>query len=88
VLREVGLKGINPLHMAAIERLQPYKGCGWTKMLRDLSNPDKHRQFVNMQFVADIIIYTIIDPEFGEIDRPIYSAPHPLRADPGSWDSR
>jgi hypothetical protein len=25
--------------------LQPLDGCDWTKRLRDLSNPDKHRYF-------------------------------------------
>jgi hypothetical protein len=23
--------------------LQPYRGCIWTKILREISNPDKHR---------------------------------------------
>jgi hypothetical protein len=38
------LKGLSGAHIAAIERLQPYNGCNWTKLLRDLSNPDKHRE--------------------------------------------
>ena len=38
------LKGVNDKHVAAIERLQPCSGCNWTRILRDLSNPDKHRQ--------------------------------------------
>lgn len=37
------LNGLNAAHVAAIERLQPYKGCDWTGFLRSLSNPDKHR---------------------------------------------
>ncbi len=37
------LRGLCTKHQAAIERLQPYKGCNWTKRLRALSNPDKHR---------------------------------------------
>ncbi len=41
--RETYLKGVCDEHVAHIERLQPYEGCEWTKMLRDLSNPDKHR---------------------------------------------
>lgn len=40
------LKGVNASHVAAIERLQPYMGCDWTRQLRDFSNEDKHRQFV------------------------------------------
>lgn len=37
------LKGLTPDHVDAIERLQPYNGVHWTKALRDISNPDKHR---------------------------------------------
>lgn len=37
------LKGLNTAHIAAIEKLQPYNGVNWTRLLRDLSNPDKHR---------------------------------------------
>jgi hypothetical protein len=38
------LVGLNPAHRAAIESLQPYRGCDWTPILRDISNPDKHRR--------------------------------------------
>lgn len=41
-----GLGGINARHVAMIEQLQPYQGCQWTAALRDISNPDKHREFV------------------------------------------
>lgn len=41
--RQTRLRGLSIKHQAAIELLQPYKGCNWTKTLRDLSNPDKHR---------------------------------------------
>jgi hypothetical protein len=37
------LRGLTGEHIAAFERLQPYNGCTWTGLLRDLSNPDKHR---------------------------------------------
>jgi hypothetical protein len=37
------LKGLRPDHIDRIENLQPYKGVDWTKNLRDISNPDKHR---------------------------------------------
>jgi len=37
------LDGLIPEHIAMFERLQPYKGCHWTKLIRDLSNPDKHK---------------------------------------------
>lgn len=37
------LVGLSAAHVAAIEKLQPYKGCNWTKALRTISNPDKHR---------------------------------------------
>jgi len=37
------LRGLTPEHIAMFERLQPYQGCNWTKLLQDLSNPDKHK---------------------------------------------
>jgi hypothetical protein len=38
------LTGVNPVHVEAIEALQPYAGNRWLKILREISNPDKHRQ--------------------------------------------
>ncbi len=37
------LEGLTGEHRTMFERLQPYNGCNWTKLIRDLSNPDKHR---------------------------------------------
>jgi hypothetical protein len=42
------LKRLSPAHIDAIEALQPYKGVQWTKTLRDISNPDKHRKLTNL----------------------------------------
>jgi len=44
--RDTFLNGVSDEHVAIFERLQPYKGCDWTKLIRELSNPDKHRQLV------------------------------------------
>ena len=72
------LKGINPSHIAAIERLQPYMGCNWTKALRDLSNRDKHREFANIGGHSEAYIYTRPDDRnFHSIRAPIRSTPHP-----------
>ena len=38
------LKNMKQAHIDLIENLQPYKGCFWTRRIRDLSNPDKHRK--------------------------------------------
>lgn len=38
------LKGLSVEHIALIEALQPYKGNYKTAMIRDISNPDKHRK--------------------------------------------
>jgi len=40
------LKGLSSGHVDMIEKLQPYKGVNWTKTLRDISNPDKHRELI------------------------------------------
>jgi len=37
------LNGLSVEHQAAIKRLQPCAGCDWVKVLRELSDPDKHR---------------------------------------------
>jgi hypothetical protein len=44
--RATYLEGVSDEHVAMIERLQPYNGCEWTKLLRELSNRDKHVRFV------------------------------------------
>lgn len=41
--RKTYLRGVNESHIAAIEALQPYNGADWTRVLRQLSNFDKHR---------------------------------------------
>jgi len=40
------LFGLSNAHIQGIEALQPYCGCEWTKTLRDISNPDKHRHLI------------------------------------------
>jgi hypothetical protein len=32
----------------AIKRYQPFAGCQWTGLLRDLNNPDKHRTLTSV----------------------------------------
>ncbi len=51
------LKGLNGEHIAAIELLQPYNGCDWTKLIRDLSDPDKHRQLTISKTSTQYIIH-------------------------------
>ena len=41
--RKQYLKGLTADHIDMVEALQPYKGVDWTKTLRSISNPDKHR---------------------------------------------
>jgi hypothetical protein len=43
------LKGLSQAHIGQIEALQPYNRCDWTRTLRDISNPDKHRTLVSLQ---------------------------------------
>jgi hypothetical protein len=72
------LKGLNAAHVAAIERLQPYMGCQWTKALRDISNRDKHREFVGIGGQSEAFVYTRLkDANFDSIDTPIRRTPHP-----------
>ena len=38
------LRGISVSHKAILRQFQPFEGCNWTRELRELSNPDKHRR--------------------------------------------
>lgn len=40
------LRGLSHCHVLDIQRLQPYSGCAWTETLREISNPDKHRNLI------------------------------------------
>jgi hypothetical protein len=40
------LKGVHPDAVLLIRSLQPFRGCRWTRDLRDFSNPDKHRHLL------------------------------------------
>jgi hypothetical protein len=48
------LKGLNAAHVAAIESLQPFNGCKWTKQLAALSNLHKHNDLI---IVSHQLIY-------------------------------
>jgi hypothetical protein len=63
------LGGVNAAHIAAIEQLQPYKGCDWTRRLRSISNPDKHRHLTSVQNRNDVQSVFVQDP-----NNTIYSA--------------
>lgn len=64
------LKGIDFRHVSSIESLQPYKGCDWTKSLRDLSNLDKHRQL--------IIVKSDASGEFPKNKTPSFPTKNPM----------
>jgi hypothetical protein len=76
------LKGVNGAHIAAIERLQPYRGCNWTKTLRDLSNIDKHREFANIKGDAAAYVYTrATNRNFDSIRASVRRTPHPIHGE-------
>src|SRR6266496_2107449 len=43
------LRYLSTAHVDPIEAYQPYKGVNWTKTLRDISNPDKHRKLTRQR---------------------------------------
>lgn len=61
------LEGVNAGHVAAIERLQPYAGCHWTKAFRDFSNEDKHRQFVVAGGESRMTVWSALDTDLSKI---------------------
>jgi hypothetical protein len=54
------LKGLSSNHIAAIERLQPYNGCAWTRRMADLSNVDKHNALIPTKM--DFLCGAQLDP--------------------------
>jgi hypothetical protein len=52
-------------------------GCDWTRALREISNRDKHREFVAMRGVAAGLAYVSTDPEYGSLALPVLRVPHP-----------
>jgi hypothetical protein len=56
--RNTYLCGLSDNHIRAIELLQPYSGIEWTRTLRAISNPDKHRHLVVMQPCLSSVVHT------------------------------
>lgn len=73
------LKGLNAVHIAAVERLQPYRGCHWTARLRDLSNMDKHRHIIPGGGIMKATVHSGLSTDLsrihGAFDR---EAEHPI----------
>jgi hypothetical protein len=61
------LRSVPPGAIALIAKLQPYAGCTWTRDVRDLSNPDKHRRLASLRSKANITVKSwkvvAVDPE-------------------------
>jgi hypothetical protein len=76
------LKGVNDTHVLMIERLQPYHdGCDWAGSLREISNPDKHREFSAMRGTGSGVAYAPSDPEYEGLALPIRRVQHPARGE-------
>jgi hypothetical protein len=74
------LKGVNSAHIAAIERLQPYNGCNWSERLRELSNPDKHRELVTHLGESRVNIWVGWETDLAKIKgASMRTATHPTR---------
>jgi hypothetical protein len=76
------LKGINAAHIAAIERLQPYSGCNWTKRLRECSNRDKHRHLVQAKGNATWHAHSSLQKDLGRCLGYERETPHPVIGQP------
>lgn len=73
------LKGVNTAHVTAIERLQPYNGCNWTKSLRDASNPDKHRHFVKAGGSFTATVHSSLETDLSRVLGHERTVLHPVR---------
>lgn len=73
------LNGLNTAHVAAIEGMQPYRGCYWTAKLRDISNPDKHRHLALHQGTFQVELWANAERlQFLNLPGKISSAQHPV----------
>jgi hypothetical protein len=54
------LEGLDQAHLYAIEQLQPFHGCLWTKHLASISNLHKHNDFIPV--VHDVLYFARLDP--------------------------
>jgi hypothetical protein len=72
------LKGVNNAHVVAIERLQPYNGCDWSRRLRDLSNPDKHRHLIVTGGNGDFFVHSSLVTNLSGCLGYEREAPHPV----------
>jgi hypothetical protein len=72
------LRGLSGKHIGMIEGFQPYKGVDWTKSLRDISNPDKHRELTVIDKSGGFL-YTYR----GSVD---LATQKPLVINPDDWD--
>ena len=53
------LKGLTNDQVDTIEKVQPYNGDDWLRLLADLSNPDKHRHLLLLENLAPMdIVFT------------------------------
>jgi hypothetical protein len=79
--KDTWLKGINPIHVAELEVLQPYRGCEWAKILRNLSNWDKHRELARIASEIRATGYANTSPKFAGVRGRVRCAIHPIRGE-------
>jgi hypothetical protein len=72
------LVGVNTAHVAAIEKLQPYMGCDWTRRLRDISNMDKHRHIVPSGGNTQITAHSSLEKDISKITGVKRKTLHPI----------
>lgn len=69
--RRFYLRGVNDLHVAAIEALQPYNGAEWAERLRVISNRDKHDELIIV--LHDVLVTPIVTKNPADGDGPAHS---------------
>jgi hypothetical protein len=79
--KDTWLKGVNASHIAEIEALQPYKGCKWTEILRNVSNWDKHREFTLIHSEIRATGYLNTNPKFATANGRVRRATHPFHGE-------
>ncbi len=62
-LKKLWLHRIRAEHQAVLKGLQPFSGTEWTKTLQEITNPDRHRQLIEVVGEIGYIQTGVIVPE-------------------------
>ena len=67
------LGGMNVTHRDMIEKLQPCNGSKWSRTLKEISNPDKHRKITVTNVGQNVASRSVQPDDLGNVSGPVMS---------------